>query len=86
MLVWVDNPTNLHRRGFGHLKLSVEHHTTWRPQFQLETEEPGAVLPVIVEPGEWQYRAVHDHTLRPYSFRVDLPVGTGDCFRVGAPK
>ena len=86
LLVWVDNPVNLLNRKFGHLKLPTEHRT-WQPKLLLETAEPGPVVAAVLEPAPRHMQMMSDHPLRPYSFRVDLPPGSGNCFKVsGAPK
>ncbi|EFJ41381.1 hypothetical protein VOLCADRAFT_98582 [Volvox carteri f. nagariensis] len=81
MTVWVDNPVNLFQRTNGHLLLPTEH-DKWSPTFHLETTHPGPLLPVVMETGDYHYRRVWGVGQRPYSFRVNLTAGTGDCFKI----
>ncbi|GIL59601.1 hypothetical protein Vafri_14342 [Volvox africanus] len=81
LMVWVDNPFNLHSRQFGHLKLPVDH-AHWMPNLLFETSTPGPVLRAEYEPETKHRGMVIDHIIRPYSFRVDLPDGVGDCFKI----
>ncbi|EFJ41422.1 hypothetical protein VOLCADRAFT_98583 [Volvox carteri f. nagariensis] len=81
MVVWVDDPSNLHNRQWGHLKLP-EDHSKWMPDLLLETVMPGPILRAEYEPKEGLKRKVIDHIVRPYSFRVDLPEGVGNCFKI----
>ncbi|GLC54695.1 hypothetical protein PLESTB_000896300 [Pleodorina starrii] len=81
LVVWVDNPTNLFQRTNGHLLLPTEH-AHWSPKLSLETEHPGPVLPINMEPSRRHYRRVWGVGQRPYSYRVDLPAGVGECFKV----
>ncbi|GIL78620.1 hypothetical protein Vretimale_6221 [Volvox reticuliferus] len=81
MLVWVDSPRNLHMRVYGHLNLPTEH-SHWQPRLLLETALPGPVLTAALEPTSLQYGAVWGQSPRPYSFYVELPAGTSDCFKI----
>ncbi|GLC55206.1 hypothetical protein PLESTB_000955000 [Pleodorina starrii] len=81
IMVWADNPFDIHSRQWGHLKLPLDH-AQWKPELLLETAEPGPILRSVYEPQAHHASSVIDHNLRPYSFRVDLPDGVGDCFKL----
>ncbi|GIL78489.1 hypothetical protein Vretifemale_7844, partial [Volvox reticuliferus] len=81
MIVWVDSPSNLFLRTNGHLLLPTEMDQWW-PNLHLETGSPGPLLPVLLETSGYHYRRVWGAGQRPYSFRVDLPDGVGDCFKI----
>ncbi|GFR40509.1 hypothetical protein Agub_g1078 [Astrephomene gubernaculifera] len=81
MLVWAEKPDNLHNRAFGHMILPFNH-STWRPNLLLEAAEPGPVLQVLPDKGQQPVPPKMESALRPYSLRVDLPAGVGDCFKL----
>ncbi|GLC50405.1 hypothetical protein PLESTB_000375700 [Pleodorina starrii] len=81
MMIWVDNPTNLFQRTNGHLLLPTEP-DQWAPTLTLETAHPGPLLPIVLETSRTHYRRVWGVGQRPYSYRVVLPSGVGDCFKI----
>jgi hypothetical protein len=83
MMIWVDNPINLFARTNGHLLLPTEQEQ-WSPTLFLETAQPGPLLPAVLETNSQHYRSVWGVAQRPYSYRVDLPEGVGNCFTVCA--
>ncbi|GFR40233.1 hypothetical protein Agub_g801 [Astrephomene gubernaculifera] len=85
MLVWVEKPDDLHKRKFGHMVLPYNH-SVWQPELLLETAEPGPVLQVLPETGQQPIPPKIESALRPYSLRVELPAGVGDCFKLIEPS
>ncbi|GFR43150.1 hypothetical protein Agub_g4174 [Astrephomene gubernaculifera] len=81
ILVWVDNPADLQLRKYGHLLLPAEQ-GVWQPELLLETVQPGPILPAKLEYGKKQINEIGDPRVRPYTFRVELPAGAGNCFKV----
>ncbi|KXZ49726.1 hypothetical protein GPECTOR_20g583 [Gonium pectorale] len=82
LLVWADDPADLHRRNYGHLQLPVAP-DTWQPALLLETEAPaGTVLRAELEATPDRMHMVSEPQLRPWSYRVELPEGVGECFKL----